>query len=515
MQKMSRKKYFYLVPFLSGIFGATDKMTTRGNFLSCDFFVGNHSEVEEALANFGRVRDYFNSGSGVGPQSANMYLILSNLVASALNATLIGYGHPSFMSAEHPTVVPGLKMLDIFGRKVIQYWNNYYNSTKFSVETPAFIRIPDVPLNFAFCAIRKRKLEKFWNLSIFTHSFDFRSWFGLILALILVSFLEGSNFKVGKFYLKIFPNLAVLLTPGIAGKPRKFSLLFVLWMLVCLVVVNYYSGDMTSVLISPAPEVTLSKVEDLTENNYSLIFGEARTRRIVIGVVQALKETKYVPPEISIVSGMLISNDEKQPSIGRSLNKKFFRRITTEYKVAHLSFWPYASGLATRSNSFLGKEYPGHKKCHVGKELISAGESFYGFLPPKVAQMSTIFEHLVDSGIVNYMITEFMKLTMSQRVQDRGKIISPTQLVEEMEKVEELKMEGKTVTIFFLLGMCLCGSLVCFLCELLISQKSLHLKLSLFVKLLFLKGYGIYRNFLYCQSITFTFIYLRIYQRSK
>jgi len=136
------------------------------------------------------------------------------------------------------------------------------------------VQIPSVPLNFGFCENPELRQDKPWNLKILFAAFDIRIWIALILLMFCLSFLAV-------FIHKLSPSTAILsvlsglisTVPDITGAKRlKTWWLFILWMMVCVVLVNYYCGLTTSMFISPPLEDVIIKVSQLLEAGYHLIF---------------------------------------------------------------------------------------------------------------------------------------------------------------------------------------------------------------------------------------------------
>lgn len=440
---------------------------SQPNFVLYDFYNTQQFQVEFILHNFKTLRDYYDDGNGHNPVNpAIIFIVLGSLAASAINATLIAKGHPEYRKGAYPTFVAALKPFDNGGRTVEEYWHSYYppkiRSSENSPEMPNFFPSLLLQVNYAYCSVTKKRTEKFWNISIFARSFDVLIWLALLTALAMVSFLEDSSIKLQKYSFHFLKTLAVLISPGTVGSERKTSGLFFLWMMTSLVVVIYYTGDMTSKVISPAPEEILSGVSDLEKRNYSLIFLEPVTQNIVNESLRALVKQDYVPPGLPILYRLFHKEAYQQAPL---LTIKFFEDFIEKERVTHINMWPFAVYSAIIGNHELSKrgKYPGEKKCHVGEKLVPAGtEVFTAFLPPNAQRLKGAFQRFEDSGIMARWNREFLWLIIARRVQHRGQVISPTRLGwDGLEKVfVTLKMEGQTVVIFFLWGTCI---FVCFI----------------------------------------------------
>lgn len=444
-----------------------------------NFYTASQSELDTVSANFSRFRDYYNVDTHRTPKSGALFFILGNLVASAVNATLIIKGHPEYVKGKHGTVIFGLNIFDAYNRTLDKYWRYYFHDKKNqrkSKESPKFVKTQPTSFSFSYCSAPQWKDEKIWNVIIFAHSFDIWSWLLLVLGIIFVGYLKYPELSKEKtFSLRapdIFSTLAVLITPGTLGTNLKPTKLFVLWMLVCVILSTYYTGELTSHMISPSPEIILSGAKDIKKNNYSLIYSDLGTFRIVSGNIGALNQAAFVPQEISIFARKV-----NQSTRYKNYNS-FLDALTTTDKVAHLNMWSYAMSAANNGNQQLktSGHYPKKRKCHVGKELVPPGELFNGFLPPGSATLAKSFQSLVEGGISPRWVHEYFYLTISRRVQDRVKIISPVVILEEVAPFEALQLEGKIATIFVLWFACLLVSFMSLCAEILKSMIYAHYK---------------------------------------
>lgn len=132
--------------------------------------------------------------------------------------------------------------------------------------------------------------------------------------------------------------------------------------------------------------------------------------------------------------------------------------------------------LATRSNVEISASNPKTgsemKKCHVGKELFNAGETFFMFSPQEGKRMAGMFERLLQSGIQQRRRVELHGLSYSVRVQDHVRGKSWTSFAKEDVPLEKLRMQGKILTVFLLWTFCLVLSNIVFASEWFIAQKT-------------------------------------------
>lgn len=436
-------------------------MNISRKFVRYDFYSLNQSRLESELENFGRFRDIYKDDRRPSAGTVFIFANLVKAIASGVNGSLITRGHPEFLNWNaHPTIIPGLNLFDCCNRTMKHVWNAYYNraSNESVIDKPHFVKIPETHFNLMYCGVPQRKLESVWNFLIFTHSFDFPSWVCLILSLIMVTRLSNSRYP-------FFSNLAVLITPAAVSTSRRPSKLFVLWMMACLVVVTYYTGEMTSEVISPTPEETMTSITDLKDNEYSVICSDRITQGIVNGTVQALSAASFVSKETFILADLMRESGKDQDY------DIFYEKMISQDKIAHVNMWPFILRYTSLANDLLepmGK-FPRDKKCYIGKRMVKAGEMFYGFLPPGGLELARIFQYLLGAGIVSRWESEFHGLASAIRVQDRVRILGPTRLLEETESFVVLTLSGKILTIFLLWMVFIFLCTACLLLEVLIE----------------------------------------------
>lgn len=428
-------------------------------YLQLDFYGIDQKYLEASLRNYGQLRDYYCLDDYVCNRITRVaHCVLTNILANAANATLIAPGHPMYEdNGFHAKVYPGLQQVDEESRTIAKVWSNFFSHSLPPRETPEFIQIPFLELNYVLCAVLQRKHDSIWQFSLFTDPFDFWIWMGTLLGLILVGMIAFSGFsnkKHGAFSPELLSSLEPLLSPGVYGHAEK-SLLFVLWMLICMVLVTFYSGVLTSVVISPPPEAKLETVSHLERNNYSFIF----SNKIWAGIVQAisvssLSRKQFVPQDFHFVRRILNS---KALHVSPSDPEFLFELSAGSSKVAGIMMWPYAMRAASLASKLIAADMESvrrkskNRKCYVGKKMIRAGAVYYAMTPPESILLGRTFRRLIDSGIAYRWWDEFFAMVHSTRVQDRGRVINPTQISDvDGNTFEELHMEGKTITIFLL-----------------------------------------------------------------
>lgn len=237
--------------------------------------------------------------------------------------------------------------------------------------------------------------------------------------------------------------MSVLITPGISGNVPAYSVLFVVWALSCQVLVNLYLGKMTSFVISPQEPEVMSGVQSLVDRNYTLLFHAKRLANFV-------KSFEITNLENFIDSARLLPEN------------RMFHSLALETNVAVVLPWPLAIKALSAARKVAMER---GKNCFSGKHLVVGQPSqFCLFLTPKHSRVFESFKRFEEAGIYELWTVEYIKLVFANRVQDRLRVITPTKMVEEVN-VERLKLKGKLLQVFLLLGLCCIVSGFCFLVE--------------------------------------------------
>lgn len=348
-------------------------------------------------------------------------------------------------------------------RTVEYVWNYYKNSP----EVATFVKIPEFSLNLVYCSVPERMQVPVWDVSIFFGSFDYWTWISLVLSILVISILSNDK-RVTKTNIYYCRALTDLLSTGISLKIGiKALFLFICWIMISIVVANFYTADMTSHVISPSPDVKLTSVFDLERHNFSLLPAPGFAHLIVNPIIKALSGKDIVPPLIAcIVRLMSRSRFHLTQTESKSL-PDFIPKFLRLDKVAVVTLWPFSIQMTTAIKDFISSgEYASQKRCYVGEKLIPSVEMFVGFIPPGNAPLARAFLFSQASGIQRRWEQEFHGRLHSTRVQDRLKIKSPTNIVDENVRLyEALQLEGLTVTVFIIWGVGIFAALLGFLAE--------------------------------------------------
>lgn len=150
--------------------------------------------------------------------------------------------------------------------------------------------------------------------------------------------------------------------------------LFILWMLVCQILCTTYTGLISSHIVSPSPEHTLSDLTDLDQNNYSIV-AEGTS-----GWIGILNSAPYrLKGKI-----LILQNIYKKYPLRRVTKPEVVLELSGENKVEVMRPWLIALGTANSMNDLIkvqGISNAPKKICHVGEELIPTEEIHFALTP--------------------------------------------------------------------------------------------------------------------------------------
>lgn len=432
-------------------------------FLMVDSYgLSSQADLQQILLNHGRLRDQFLSYYRFSPMFAISF-ITGNIVARYFNATLITNDSPlakntlinnsQIPTTSHPQILPHVQS---FGGlyQVAQVWKLFCSSrnNKNISECPALIKQDQIEFNFVYCSLPRKKYDSTWHFRILSDPFDLWTWLVLSSALILVSWVVAvsSDRRYFETFLTVIATLLDNETTRILN-----SKLYALWLFATLLISDFYSGAITSQVIAPQPEITLTNFSDLHKNNYTLIFPIEMSQQAMLVSITQLSQKTFVNPTTTIISKML-----KTSQVFHFQNGKYYTALTGNNRVATVFEWVYAMSAENLGNQHISRNNKANKtlkgkKCYIGKELLNAGEKFIIITSPQSARITGVFQRLFAFGILQRWDEELHGLLHSSRHQDRARVKGKTNLVKQETTVEALRMEGKIKTIFVLWTFCL------------------------------------------------------------
>lgn len=153
------------------------------------------------------------------------------------------------------------------------------NHDRFSyIESNKYVRVDSVDFNFVYCDEPRRENSKWWDLSIMVQAFEMKVWLMVLASLLICSIIISVSRVQISYPAHIF-SASLALFVGLLGGNMNFaildlkhSVLFTLWMTMSLILNNYYTGTMTSLLVKPLEEKVMSSLFDLDKHNYTVIF---------------------------------------------------------------------------------------------------------------------------------------------------------------------------------------------------------------------------------------------------
>lgn len=226
----------------------------------------NQVIIQHALAKYKGLRDFHNSPSLFAP-----FVHYVNIVATALNASLLSSQEFNTDDCPNDTLSAPKVHLFVFGEDLEAGFKRQ-SEIHGEATRPAVIQLNPYVFNFAYCSKPSRN-DDFSPLELFRTSADIPTWVCLVTSLVLVSLVIKLTTKGSESKFAYLATLSVLISVGLSAGSRVIqrSWLFMLWMFTSLLLVTFYSGELTSVVIRPAPEFRMTKFVHLSEHNYSMV----------------------------------------------------------------------------------------------------------------------------------------------------------------------------------------------------------------------------------------------------
>lgn len=375
---------------------------------------------------------------------------LSTLVAGAFNATLFSVVSLTPKCLESLQNVPRFSL--IFPLRMIK---NFYSAT--SIITPALVPMVHSAFNFAYCCVRKKQQENVSPLEIFKSTADCSVWLSLLFSWILTGILMKVG--TGRDYMSvILTTLSAILCPGLSGEGSR-SKLFILWTFVCLLFVNYYSGSLTSVVISPAPDIRMTKVSELSENDYSIISpSEIQLKEARLRVNNSRLSQRQM-----ILRNLLAGTE----LIRKNLKFSFAEKLASAEKTATFSFRATVIHEANLAMEYFTRDKITNRRCYVGQELELQEVTYFVASPTENYKLYFIYMRLVEAGFNSLWMEEFFANAAFRRIQDRSRSDATlTKIIEEQEPAMPLEIsEGKLINVFLLWGVALVCCMLIFILE--------------------------------------------------
>lgn len=395
-----------------------------------NYVFGNQSYINEILTKYSKIRDFHHN-----PPHLATIIQINDFIAKSVNHTIVStLGMKPNCSIELLKRTPSLNYF-VFAHQL----KDVYNDSAFTIQRF------DQPFSFTYCDHPRTGPDSLSPFILFHESADTAVWFCLIASIVLISVLV-KNIAGHNTWSTCLITLSALISGGVSISIRalQHSWLLTVWMCMCLIFVTYYSGNLTSEVISPTPEFRYSTLAELVLHKYTFIvnpFAYAVMKREVKtgGLLKQVETIK------SIISATEVVNFDDVPQL-----------LITKSHCATLFIWPHAFKDISKAYEFQAKSKMHQKHCYIGKELFFDESLYMVVSRPKIPQVDRVLRILMEQGIFNIWMKEYVGVSGSIRVQDRSRIISSTKFRENPKVPKSLNLkEGKLRNVFVLWMGCL------------------------------------------------------------
>lgn len=467
-------------------------------------------KVQTAIKKYSRLRDYYvkSTTSRLHVLLAGIhlypYFIIANTVAVASNSTLLEIDELCQFSGDcdatdippYPRILPSVPVIErssIFNKTVFSIWNEYCSEYSLTSECtnlriqkfaqpqerssrryqPHFFLISTDVSTFFYCGVAKKLQFSPWSFTIFMIPFDNYTWMCLFAAFVaLITLFNWLPYpeRMSSVLMKITTPLL-----GFGTQPLStHSHTFILWMVVSTILVTFYSGEITSSIISPTPDDVIRNIPELYKRNYTLHFPNFQNYdELFDATMNSMKSTSATRKALEFFKMNKILDLDIFDVAG-------FDNVYMNDRTFTVLLWRLALHYAETGNRRIMGAAKGTgvntRKCYVGEEYLSYDIEFFAILPAENFKLVRAFQSLDQAGIVQRFLDELRGVLTFDRVQDRVRLMGKTNLNHEKQtKPESLKWHGKTVTIFLLWILGSLASLTLLLWEIFVSKKSVCL----------------------------------------
>lgn len=319
-------------------------------------------------------------------------------------------------------------------------------SKQLHAPNPILVGWDSLPYNHVYCSENLYIVQSDWDYSLFTKCFDYYTNCCIILAILIVNWLQGEASA-----LLSAPNLLRLLEYPYFGfsngfEKRKSSALLSMGLMGYTVLNVYYTGVLTSLVTRPMKLNTFDDLGDLLKNGFSLAHGSKSVKQQLEGNAKTFN-IEYLAKLISRKPTVIADNVTSLEEI-----------LANGNRVAYVGIWPVVFEMALKSKQILKQSGKSSKRdCHVGKQLIGSMINFYGFVGKNNKRLGKLFARFIDGGIERLYRREDIGLSIARRIQDRVRFKGPNKdPLESHPDPESLSMKNlKILTIFHYFGILL------------------------------------------------------------
>lgn len=134
----------------------------------------------------------------------------------------------------------------------------------------SLIYVSEFGFNFAYCNLpSERKLQPPWKALGLISVFSLTNWLLLILSVFMLSLVINLKNDTNSLHI-LFILLTLLFSQD--AYIRAKSWLIIMWALLCVVLSNYYSADITCRTITTVDDQAITEISQLVEQNFTLVF---------------------------------------------------------------------------------------------------------------------------------------------------------------------------------------------------------------------------------------------------
>lgn len=470
--------FLFVLATIVVYFGACSILEASSKFVVVGMW--DRLQLNRALNYFFKIRDYHFGSKFNPPNTGYPSLIILHIAATSINSTVIVErevcqvtGHCNqALALPFPRVLSSYTVAQVYSKPILHLWKQAYLPTKHSLERfhksfshssemkqmPIFVLTRDLKLNFLYCSLPKKLTISAWTFTLFTDPFDQLTWkflstsFVLVAAILIIS--DSRNRDISRVFI-----LTLCATLQLGTEPiSRFPALFILWMTTSLILVCFYSGEITSAVISPPQDDVITEISEMRDRNYSLNFRSQFVRLSLESSTKSMKRNTTAKTNLelflnrSILLGRFTREDMAEFCLadGRFLMDNWALTLNFMH-TCHMMVIPY----------WAKTEKDKARRCHVGQELVRVDEEYLVVLPPGNGRLAGAIRRMHQAGIIQRWGQEMQGMVASTRVQDRVRILGPTKVkVEEEVTVIALKMDGKSKTVFVLWLICVMISFV-------------------------------------------------------
>lgn len=320
--------------------------------------------------------------------------------------------------------------------------------------------------NFIYCDIPKIQLEPMWDVQHLTNAFDANIWlltgFGFCCFLFLIvvkRWAFGGNVTNEDLCLSAFNVFAMLLPNPLTNveKVIRQHTTLMIWFFSGLVLNNCFSAAITSTIIKPPPEFSLSTFVELAHNNYKIKFGSSHEYILLTTALRShLKviSSGHDAKEKQSLERLMRDNFE----IPGETNEEISEDLAFGTNVASVVMEESILAVLTKANEALQSDRIRGmgRRCYTGRKLVPTGDFYNALLGPKVYILGTPARRLITTGIVDMWLRESYGVSYANRVQDRLRVVRKTKYTygnfgdDSNNSPKPLPLYGRVKSMFFI-----------------------------------------------------------------